>query len=175
MKQINFQFHAKRSEMMSYLLDIANKNSLTIIGVDIFPQFEFQTIRFTQDALEIKPYEMIILSKKDEKIINFDYYSFMKNQKGNLIITFGRDDEFELQESSMGSVSDEEIDILWKHLINDWRKKCLKGAWVFNSNNNAKVYNKNLRYTKDAKEAFLEGVKITTLAENCFYELRDEN
>lgn len=46
------------------------------------------------------------------------------------MIELGRDDGIELVESSMGALSDDGIDILWKKIIAQFRKLLLKGAYV---------------------------------------------
>lgn len=174
MKQTNFQFHAKRSEIMVYLYDLAKNNSIQLIGVNIFPQFSTQIICLDDDVENVKLYDLVILSKNAELIKSDNYNSFMKAQKGNLIITLGADNEQELIESSMGVISDGEIDASWKKIIADFKKRLLKGAWVINPNNKAKSYMKDHRYSLEAQKAYYRGVKICAFAGICIYELNDK-
>ena len=173
MKQINIQFRARKSEIIKYLLDIVIKKQLTMVGVKLFPEFVAETINATDIIDTINQYRVIVISKSFLNDVNGTYNDYMEKQQGNLIITLGADNERELIESSMGVISDGEIDTSWKKIIADFKKQLLKGAWVINPNNKAKSYLKDHRYSLEAKEAYVRGVKICASAGVCIYELKD--
>lgn len=174
MKQINFQFHARKKEIIKYLLEIVIEKQLTMVGVKLFPEFVAEQINVWESIDTISQYRVIIISKNLLNNVNDAYNDFMEKQQGNLIITLGVDNERELIESSMGVISVGEIDTSWKKVIADFKKQLLKGAWVINPNNKAKSYLKDHRYSLEAKEAYLKGIKICASAGTCIYELKDK-
>ena len=88
---------------------------------------------------------------------------YLKEKRGDLIISLGKEEETELSESSMGAVSDDTIDALWEKVITHFKKGLLKGAYVVTPNGNSR-YNPGHWYTQGAKDAYEKGVRIKPLA-----------
>lgn len=173
MKTMNVQFHITIEELVTYFYDIVISNELKSYGVMLFPNFKVEdNIVFSAD--EIKKYNFIILSKNNIDISNKEKYkNYLNKKKGDLIISIGNDDGIELSESSIGVISNNEIDELWKKIIKDLKKILRKGAFVVNIGGDKKYY-PNHMYTSGAKKAFENGIVIKPIAGWNKYELVSE-
>lgn len=170
---MNFQFHARKEEIVNYILIIMEQYDLKAMGLVISPQFCVKEITNISNA-ELMKYEYIFLSKEPFNCTNEEQYDEYLNQKrGDLDIDLGKDDGKELVEASMGYLSNGEINPLWKKIINRFKKDFLKGAYVV-SPNGMKGYYPNHRYSKGAKEAFDSGVIIKPIAGWNHYELKEQ-
>lgn len=174
MKQMTFQFHAKKEEVLKFLLECMEKNALTMVGVKLGKDFFCKEIKSDHDISLLGEYEMFILSRDSIDITEDSYNQFITKQKGNLMIDLGEENNKILKESSMGVLAEGEIDVLWKSIVNKFKKKLLKGAWVINPNNGAKGYERSHRYSVGAKEMYDRGIIIGAWAGACIYELREE-
>ena len=172
MKRISIQFHATCFDLFEFIIEM-KKNSFSVCGLILFPQFEIKKITEELEAYDIKKFNMVITSKLD--IQNEDSYgSFIKKQDNNLIITIGKESDDELYESSMEIWSELEIDSDLKKYITSYKKKMNRGAWVLNPYNNSRKYYKNHMYTINARLAYERGVKIYPVAGWNLYELKNE-
>lgn len=173
MKQINVQFHAKRVEILNFLFEVVKENNLYIVSAELFPVFKYNVISEKEAVLEDVNSNMIVLSK-DMPIMEFNSYDdFCKNNIGNLIIELGKENDNMIRESSMGCMSEGEIDILWRRIISSYKRGLLKGAWGVNPKNGNKNFYKNHYYTKGIKKAYEAGYKLCAFAGNCIYEISD--
>ena len=171
MKRMNFQFHAKKEEVLKFLLECMDKNDLTMVGVKLGKDFFCKEIKSDHDISLLYEYEIFILSRDSIAITENSYNEFITKQKGNLVIQLGEENRKILRESSMGVLAENEIDVLWKSILNKFKRKLLKGAWVINPNNGRKGYELSHRYTIGAKEAYNGGIVIGAWAGDCIYEL----
>lgn len=172
MKQICIQFNAKKGEIIQFLYDWSRINDLTMIVGMIFPEFAIKKIE--DDLVDVEKMEFAILTKRNEYLEFESYKSFIEDYKGDLITMLGQDKDHELYESSMGAISDKEINLLWKKCIACWKKKLLKGGWVVNPAKNVRGYHKNLYYTALVQEAYRNGTKILPITGWCYYELDEK-
>lgn len=96
-----------------------------------------------------------------------------KQMNIQLIISLGTDDEAELVESAMGVVYNDHIDMLWKRIINKFKKKLVRGAYVVTPDGKRGYYPKH-GYTIGAQEAYKKGVAIKPIAGWNYYMLEKE-
>lgn len=171
---MNFQFHAKKEEVLKFLLECMEKNALTMVGVKGGKNFFCEEIKSNHDISLLYEYQMFILSRDSIAITEGSYNQFITKQKGNLMIHLGEENNKILKESSMGVLAEGEIDALWKSIVNKFKRKLLKGAWVINPNNGGKGYERSHRYSIGAKEMYNRGIVIGAWAGVCIYELREE-
>lgn len=173
MGQINIQFHAKRNETINFIRNIVKQYNLKAFGITIFPEYKAEAI-FLFEREKIENYNEIIVCKSWIEITNREQYNkYLNQKKGDLIISLGKDNETELIESSMGVISTDNIDALWKKVITQFKKQLLKGAYVVTPNGNSSYYPKHL-YTIGAKEAYEKRVIIKPLAGWNQYVLKNE-
>ena len=171
---MNFQFHARNEAIVNYIRIITEQYDLKEMGVVISPQFSVKIITNVFDE-ELMKYKFIFLSKKPFNCTNEKQYDeYLNEKRGDLVIGLGKDDGKELVESSMGYVSNGEINLLWEKIINQFKKDFLKGAYVV-SPNGMKGYYPNHRYSIGAKEAFDSGVIIKPVAGWNHYELKEQD
>lgn len=171
MGQINIQFHAKRVETVNFIRNIVKQYNLKAFGIIIFPEYEAKEI-FLSDREKYEKYREIIVCKSWIDICNREqYHEYLNEKRGDLIILLGEDDETELVESSMGALSTDHIDTLWKKVIAQFKKELLKGAYVINRNGSSGYY-PNHWYTIGAKNAYEKGVIIKPLAGGNQYILK---
>lgn len=174
MMQINIQFHAKRCETVNFIRNIVHQYNLKAFGITIFPEYVAKEI-FLSNKEENVDYNEIIICKGWIDISNIEQYDeYINEKRGDLIISLGKDDETELVESSMGALSTDNIDILWKKVIAQFKKELLKGAYVVNPNGNSGYYPKHW-YTRGAKDAYEKGVIIKPLVGWNQYLLKNED
>jgi hypothetical protein len=171
MKQICIQFIAKKREILHFLYEWSKKNDLIMIVGVIFPEFAIKKIDEDIEIFDAENLEFAILTKRNESLEFESYKTFIEEYKGDLVTMLGQDVENELHESSMGAISDKELNLLWKKCIGCWKKKLLKGGWVVNPEKNVRKYHKNLFYTALAQEAYRNGTKILPISGWCYYEL----
>ncbi len=172
MKKISIQFHATCLDFSEFIIEMRKKEYI-VYGLIFFPQFEI--VEFTKiiKSTDIEKYNMLIISKSElQKEEN--YNTFIKKQDNNLGITIGNGPDDGLYESAMWIWSESEIDPDFKKIINSFKKKMNRGAWILNPYNNAKDYYKNHMYTDNAKLAYQQGVKIRPIAGCTLYELKKE-
>lgn len=79
----------------------------------------------------------------------------------------------ELSESSMGAISDEEIDRLWKNMISKFSRGLLRGAYVVTPTGIQAYYPKH-GYTEGARRAYERGVAIKPVAGWNLYRLEEQ-
>lgn len=174
MRQINIQFHAKRKEIVNFIRNIVHQYNLKAFGITLFPEYEAKEI-FLSDREKYEKYREIIVCKSGIDICNREqYHEYLNEKRGDLIILLGKDDETELVESSMGALSTDNIDALWKKVITQFKKGLLKGAYVINRNGSSGYY-PNHWYTIGAKDAYERGVIIKPLAGGNQYLLKKED
>lgn len=168
MRQTNLQFHARRNEIINFIRNIVNENSLKAFGITLFPEYEAKEI-FLSDREMYENYKVIVVCKSWIDIGNEERYNeYLNGKRGDLIIFLGKDDEAELGESSMGVLSIDNIDTFWKKVITQFKKELLKGAYVVSPNGCSRYYPKHW-YTQGAKDAYEKGIIIKPLAGwNCY-------
>ena len=169
MKKTSIQFHATYDDLYEFALKMIN-NKYVVIGLAITPKFEVQTLKPSLKAVDFNELDMVIISKTTIQIKD-EYKEFINNQTNILGITVGKNYDNKIIESIMWSTNNEEIDSEWKKIINNFKKHCNKGAWVVNSYNNAKIFDKSHLYTDLAKEAYNHGIKLCAFAGWNVYEL----
>lgn len=124
LKQINFQFHARREEILKFLLKIAMENNLYIVSTQLFPDFKYKIFVEKETVLDDVNSSMVVLSK-DKSIVDIrDYYDFCNINKGNLIIKLGMEYDNIIKESNFGCLSESDVDLLWRKIINNYKKTC---------------------------------------------------
>lgn len=159
MRQTNLQFHARRNEIINFIRKIVNENNLKAFGITLFPEYEAKEI-FLSDKEMYEYYNEIVVCKSWIEISNEEQYNeYLNEKRGDLIISLGEDDETELGESSMGALSNDNIDVFWKKVITQFKKELLKGAYVVSPNGCGRYY-PNHWYTKGAKDAYEKGIII---------------
>lgn len=170
MKQTSMQFHAKRQEIINFVRNVVNENDIRAFGIILFPEYKAEEIiNFDND--QINNYYFIVLCQDEIRLESEnDYSEYLKQMKGDLIISLGRDDETELKESSMGVISKKEINILWQKIIRQFGRKLIRGAFVVSPNGKKGYYPKH-GYTVGAKEAYKNGVMIKPVAGWNYYIL----
>ncbi len=117
--------------------------------------------------------EIIVCKSRIEISIKEQYNKYLNEKRGDLIIFIGKDDETELVESSMGACSSDNIDVFWKKVIAQFKRKLLKGAYVVTPSGCSRYYPKHW-YTIGAKEAYERGVVIKPIAGWNRYLLKEE-
>lgn len=170
---MNIQFHAKKREIIKFIRNIVDENKVKAFGIVLFPEYEAEEI-INFDNQKVLKYNFIILCHDKIEIDNsknFDKY--LKQVNGDLIISLGKDDEVELVESSMGVVYNDNIDLLWKRIINKFKKNLIRGAFVVTPNGKSGYYPKH-GYTIGAKEAYERGVIIKPIAGWNHYFLKNQ-
>ncbi len=163
MGQINIQFHAKRDETINFIRNIVKQYNLKAFGITIFPEYEAKEIFHFNKENNVNYNEIIVCKGWIEISSREQYNEYLNEKRGDLIISLGKDDETELIESSMGAISTDSIDALWKRVITQFKKELLKGAYVVTPNGNSNYYPKHW-YTIGAKDAYEKGVIIKPLA-----------
>ena len=137
----------------------------------IFPEFTEKSIDLNEQLHIDDSIQFVILTQNDT--ISKTYKEMTIRHKGDLDVRLGIDNGYELYESDMGVLSDNEINSLWKSCISSWKRRLLKGAWRVNTIRNTKIYNKNIKYTPLALEAYQNGVTILPYQGWIKYELGD--
>lgn len=169
MRKIGVQFHVTIQEIVSFLNEIVRGNALKCYGYNFFSEPKVMEITtFSQE--EIKKYDEVRISRTGKDLSNSE--EGLGSRDGDLVIHLGKDDGQELVESAMGVVTEAEIDLLWEKIINRFKRKLLKGAYVVTPSGMKKYY-PNLRYSVGAKEAYEKGVIIKPIAGWNHYELRE--
>ncbi len=168
MRKTGVQFHITMKEMTLFLEEIMRENKLKCYGYIYFPEHQIVEINAFSTE-EIKKYNEVWISREG-KDFSLSSKDILTSRGGDLIIHLGKDDGEELSESAMGVVAEEEIDLLWKRVINRFKRKLLKGAYVV-SPSGMKGYYPNLRYSAGAKEAYDNGIVIKPVAGWNHYEL----
>lgn len=172
-KQMNIQFHAKKYEIIDFVRDVIDENNIKAYGIELFPDYKAEKIINFNDA-KVFEYQFIILCHDELKIDNSDqYHEYLKQENGDLIISLGTDDEAELVESAMGVVYNDHIDMLWKRIINKFKKELVRGAYVVTPDGKRGYYPKH-GYTIGAQEAYKKGVAIKPIAGWNYYMLEKE-
>ncbi len=173
MSQTVIQFHALTNEIVSFLKEVVKQNNLSAYGVTYFPHTAQEI--FLSENEKYEKYNLIIVCRSKIEITNEKLYDeYLSKRCGDLMITLGRDDGIELAESSMGALSDDGIDILWKKIIARFRKILLKGAYVVTPSGYQQYYPKHW-YTVGAKMAYERGTIIKPIAGWNHYKLENED
>lgn len=172
MSQTVIQFHALNKEIVSFLKEVVEKNNLRAFGVTWFPHTAQEIFLFENEKYE--KYNEIIVCRSEIEITSKELYNeYLSKKCGDLIIMLGRNDGIELVESSMGALSDDGIDNLWKKIIAQFRKLLLKGAYVVTPSGYQQYYPKHW-YTVGAKMAYEKGTIIKPIAGWNHYILKNE-
>lgn len=173
MKRINIQFHATTDDFVNLINEMLT-NTYKVWGGISFPEFEVIKITNKVTRDELGKFDMLIVSKCELQETD-DRKQFLKMQDNNLGITVGKESEDKLFESCMWIWSESDIDKEFKQIINAFKKKMNKGAWVFNTRNNAREYYDKHLYTDRAKLAYENGIEIHPIAGWNLYELKSKN
>lgn len=169
MHQMNLQFHATKKEILGFVSETAKKYELNIYGILVFPEFSFGELS-PDDLDDTIHYTEIILSKNKLLFLDYkEYKNYLFERKGDLFVEPGIDDGSILSESSMGALSNDEIDPLWKKIRRQFTKGLLKGAYV--ANWQGRWYYPNHWYSEGARKLYQQGVCIKPIAGNTHYEL----
>lgn len=173
MKQTCIQFHALNSEVESFIKEVAKKNDLRVYGVIYFPQYSAKELP-VEESETWEGCNLIIVCRNEINISDKKLYdAYLQKKCGDLFITLGRDNDMELAESSMGAISDEEIDRLWKNMISRFSRRLLRGAYVVTPTGIQAYYPKH-GYTEGAKRAYERGVAIKPVAGWNLYRLEEQ-
>ena len=171
MAQINFQFHARRNELLTFISEMANEHNLYVVSVELFPNFKYRIETEINDLIFNQDARLIVLSVNYPILDLTDYNDFCKTIRGNFTIFLGMDSNNIIQNSSMGCLSDTEVDKLWVKINNKYKRKMLKGAWGINPLNGGKFYYKNHYYTEQAKMAYENDYKLHSSVGNTVFAL----
>lgn len=171
MKQVNFQFHARRKEILSFVFDIVKENNLYILIAELFPEFKYNIVNDEEEILDDVSSNMIVLSKNYPIIDYNNYNDFCTKNNGQLIIRLGEESDNIIRESCIGCISENDIDKLWRDIINAYKRRMLKGAWGINPLNGNRSYYKNHYYTEAIKKAYEDGGELHAFAGNCIFEI----
>lgn len=171
--QMNIQFHAKKREIFDFVRDVIDENNIKAYGIVLFPDYKAEEITNFDDA-KVFEYRFIILCHSEPEIGSCEqYYEYLKQENGDLVISLGTDDGAELVESAMGVVYNDHIDMLWKRIINKFKKVLIRGAYVVTPDGKSGYYPKH-GYTIGAQEAYEKGVAIKPIAGWNYYMLQKE-
>jgi len=161
--KMNLQFHGTTDEIIELVRRLQVSYNLHMVTIKLFP-FEYKTI--SQDEFEskievIRDSKMIFLRLDKPDLTQTEYMKFLDDNNNSLVISLGKYREGLMEESSIGTIAtDSNALVIWKKIINAYRRKLLKGAWIGHVMSDTKTFYKNHYYTPLAQEAFLGGYKI---------------
>lgn len=169
MKKNIIQFHATKEDFFMYIEDILN-NIQFVYGIEIIPQFKQYKIDKESLSQCLRKCKFVVVSEKLMPLYD-SYEEFSDNTNNKLIISLGEENDNRLVESSIGVISDTDINSEWVKIIKSIKKNMLRGAWCINTCNGAKQYYKNHMYTLNAKKLYDDGVRIFPITGWNIYEL----
>jgi hypothetical protein len=110
MANINFQFHATKSEIIEVVKKSQNLFDLYMFSIKLFPEFQYFLIsknEFEQKLSLINESDMIFLSVSKPDIMPNGYFDFVSSSKDSLVFSMGKQDDNFLAESSIGTLADD--------------------------------------------------------------------
>jgi hypothetical protein len=177
MAKINTQFHATSDEILNLIRECSQEYNLHAAIIQSFPTFRVTLPNPVEGALsnlDRSKRIFIHLYTYFPDLETKNEWEFLDKNPDGLYITIGKDNDNQLQESSIGSiVFDVDTLKLWKKIIRKFKSNTYTGAWVVNPNIGEKGYYKHHRYTVGAKKLFLEGVKILPFAGGNYFILSE--
>lgn len=176
MTKINLQFHATREEIIEFIKTTVDEYNLFLITVELFPEFKFKMIStndFMQELDIIRNSRMIFLRLDKPELTFTEYNKLLKENQNSLVFSLGKQTDTLLEEFSLSTmVTEPETLILWKKIINGFKRILMKGAWVVDSISGNMRFYKNHYYTPLSQRMFMEGLKIVQFQQSsCYYVL----
>jgi hypothetical protein len=174
------QFHATPDEIIYFIKECINVYDLHAVILESFPSFKAVLLNeVSQDSditLRSKLSTIIFLFTQKPDMVADNEYEFLDNNPNNLYICIGRYCDNELWESLIGSITkDVEILKLWKRIIKKFKSRTICGAWIVNPDIDYKAFDKNRRYTQEAKNLYLDGVKIVPFGGGNYFILSEQH
>ena len=176
MPKINFQFHALRKEIIDFLINKVHEYNFNVIAINSsFPELSYKIYNSSTILYNIINNAEEILLMTDGNIIEAtSYIDFLDKNKGFLSVFLGKECDKFLGESRMAGTAEGETLLIWRKVINQYKRKMKKGAWGVSEWGGEKKYYSNHMYTDLAKEKYEKGSKICAFAGNCIYELKNK-
>lgn len=173
MAKINFQFHALRSETISFIIDKIKEYNLNIIVINSsIPKLSYKIYNSSTILYNIIDEAEEILLMTDETIIEAtSYIDLLSKNKGFLSVYLGKECVEFLGESRIAGTAEGETLLIWRKIVNQYKKTMDKGAWGIEEWSGGRKYYSNHMYTALAKERYEKGSKICAFAGNCIFEL----
>ncbi|WBW95241.1 hypothetical protein [Oceanirhabdus sp. W0125-5] len=178
MAKIDSQFHGTPEEITDFIKDCVKLYKLYLVTIQLFPSFKAELYYEEENLDKLKvtnDIRLICVYRDKPDMSESSYLEFLKVNKDCLVVTLGKHKGDTLEESSLGSVT-EDIDSLklYRKIIKNFNSMTITGAWVINPYNGAKEFYKYHRYTHLAKKLFEDGTKMIPLGGWNFYILNEE-
>lgn len=176
MSKINFQFHALRRETIDFLISKIHEYNLGIIAINSsFPELSYKIYNSSTILDNIIDNAEEILLITDLNIIKAkSYIDFLSKNKGFLSVYLGKECDEILGESRIAGTAEGETLLIWRKVINQYKRKMNKGAWGIAEWGGERKYYSSHMYTDLAKEKYEKGSKICAFAGNCIFELENK-
>ncbi|MBD5465855.1 MAG: hypothetical protein HDR22_08575 [Lachnospiraceae bacterium] len=176
MTKINFQFHALRNETISYIINKVKEYNLNIIAINSsFPELSYKIYNSSTILYNIINNAEEVLLMADGNIIKAtSYIDFLSKNKGFLSVCLGKECDEILGESRMAGTAEGETLLIWRKIVNQYKRKMNKGAWGIAEWGGERKYYSSHMYTDLAKEKYEKGSKICAFAGNCIFELENK-
>lgn len=162
MSKSGVQFLATRQEVVKMIEELCTNVEVTIAtgGIE-------------------SPNNLSVLRKGETLPGDCGSYVYIKlgsvfEKSNSLFIYMGQYTDEYITESSIGIKGEGDEFDYWKKQISKLRNSFLKGAYVVNPYRDSKTYYKNIYYTKGAKAAFEQGIKMKPVAGWNYYLLVEE-
>lgn len=172
MTKMSTQFHATHEELESFLTDVRDSLDLKLTVLRSLP-FRMAELKgeITVKPVPEKGLVRIKLTQHEPDLDIATFGDFERKNPGSIALDIGFSNENLLRESWLAVLSDEPEKIaLAKKVFAKLKKITTAGGKVVNPDNNAEGHTRTHRFTPGAKQKFKEGVKLSPMVGNSFFE-----
>ena len=155
----NFQLYATHNEILEFIYEVISARNVYVYFLRVSP--EYMAVEAAPDQrYDLSQWEFAVFSQCSREIDTKEaYLAYTKSNSGDLVLHIGDETETELRESYIGVAAEHSMYPVWRKLIEQLRKGCMKGAYVVTPRNVRKYY-PQIRYSTGAQEAYQNGKTI---------------